>query len=68
LATTSNAAHRYLRLEATLAGTREKDRREHRALLEAVLAKDADEAARLISHHAKETGKEVAQVLREQVA
>jgi DNA-binding GntR family transcriptional regulator len=63
-----DAADRYLRLEATLAGTQEKDRREHRALLKAVLAKDADEAARLISHHVKETGKEVAQVLRERVA
>ncbi len=59
-----DAADRYLRLEATLAGTQEKDQREHRALLEATLAGDADKAARLISQHVTETGTEVAHVLR----
>jgi DNA-binding GntR family transcriptional regulator len=62
-----DAADRYLRLEATLAGTQEKDRREHRALLEATLAGEADKAARLISQHVAETGNEVAHVLRQRV-
>jgi DNA-binding GntR family transcriptional regulator len=59
-----DAADRYLRLEATLAGTQKKDRREHRALLEATLAGDAEKAAHLISQHVTETGNEVADVLR----
>jgi len=60
-----DAADRYLRLEATLAGTQEKDRREHRAILDAILAEKVEEAARLISDHVAETGKEVAKVLRQ---
>ncbi len=62
-----DAADRYLRLEATLAGTQAKDRREHRAILDAVLTGKVEKAARLISHHVAETGKEVAKVLRERL-
>jgi DNA-binding GntR family transcriptional regulator len=59
-----DAADRYLRLEATLAGTVDNDRREHRAILEAALAGDVDTAARLITQHVTETGREMAVLLR----
>jgi DNA-binding GntR family transcriptional regulator len=62
-----DATDRYLRLEATLAGTHEKDLREHRALLEATLARNANDAAHLISQHVIETGSEVARVLRQRL-
>ena len=60
-----DAADRYLRLEATLAGTVDKDRREHRALLEAALAGDVGTATRLMTQHVTETGQEIAVLLRE---
>jgi DNA-binding GntR family transcriptional regulator len=60
-----DAADRYLRLEATLAGTMDKDRREHRAMLEAALAGDVGTATRLMTQHVMETGQEIAVVLRE---
>ncbi|ACI94466.1 transcriptional Regulator, GntR family [Afipia carboxidovorans OM5] len=59
-----DAAGRYLRVEATLAGTMDEDRYEHRSLLEAVLANDVPGATRLIERHLRSTGLEVAEVLR----
>ena len=59
-----DAADRYLRLEATLAGTLDKDRREHRAILDATLAGDVAVATRLIEQHVTETGHEMAVLLR----
>jgi DNA-binding GntR family transcriptional regulator len=58
-----DAADRYLRLEATLAGTQDKDRREHRAILDAALAGDVETAARLMTGHVTETAREMASLL-----
>lgn len=60
-----DAADRYLRLEATLAGTVNKDRREHRAILDAALAGDIETARRLMTEHVTDTGREIAVLLRE---
>lgn len=60
-----DAAERYLRLEATLVGTMDEDRYEHRALLDATLAGDVRGATRLIERHVAGTGIEIAEILRE---
>jgi DNA-binding GntR family transcriptional regulator len=60
-----DAAERYLRLEATLVGTMDEDRYEHRALLEATIAGDVRGATRLIERHVAGTGLEIAELLRE---
>jgi DNA-binding GntR family transcriptional regulator len=60
-----DAAERYLRLEATLVGTMDEDRYEHRALLDATLAGDVRGATRLIERHVAGTGLEIAELLRE---
>jgi DNA-binding GntR family transcriptional regulator len=60
-----DAAARYLRVEATLFGTVDEDRYEHRALLEATLAGDVRGATRLIERHVAGTGSEIAEVLRD---
>ncbi len=60
-----DAAARYLRVEATLVGTVDEDRYEHRALLEATLLGDVRGAARLIERHVAGTGSEIAEVLRD---
>lgn len=60
-----DAAERYLRLEATVAGTLNKDRREHRALLDATLSGDVAGATQLIDQHVAETGRQMAMLLRE---
>jgi DNA-binding GntR family transcriptional regulator len=60
-----DAAERYLRLEATLVGTMDEDRYEHRALLEATIAGDVRCATRLIERHVAGTGLEIAELLRE---
>ncbi len=60
-----DACARYLRVEATLTGTVDEDRYEHRALLEATLAGDVRGAARLIERHIAGTGHEIAEVLRD---
>ncbi len=60
-----DAAARYLRVEATLVGTIDEDRYEHRALLEATLAGDVRGATRLIERHVAGTGSEIAEVLRD---
>lgn len=59
-----DAAERYLRLEATLVGTMDEDRYEHRALLEATIAGDVRGATRLIERHVAGTGLEIAELLR----
>jgi DNA-binding GntR family transcriptional regulator len=59
-----DAAGRYLLVEATLIGTVDEDRYEHRALLEAALAGDVRGAARLVERHVAGTGTEIAEVLR----
>jgi DNA-binding GntR family transcriptional regulator len=59
-----DACARYLRIEATLVETVDKDRYEHRALLEATLAGDVRGATRLIERHVAGTGNEIAEVLR----
>jgi DNA-binding GntR family transcriptional regulator len=60
-----DAAERYLRLEATLVGTMDEDRYEHRALLDATLTGDVRGATRLIERHVAGTGLEIAELLRE---
>ena len=60
-----DAAERYLRLEATVAGIVDKDRREHRALLDATLSGDVTSATLLIDQHVAETGRQMAVILRE---
>jgi DNA-binding GntR family transcriptional regulator len=60
-----DAADRYLRLEATLAGTLDKDRHEHRAILNAAIAGDVETARRLMKEHVTDTGREIAVLLRE---
>lgn len=60
-----DAAERYLRLEATLVGTMDEDRYEHRALLDATLAGDVRGATRLIERHVAGTGREIAELLIE---
>lgn len=59
-----DAAHRCLRLEATLAGTAGKDRREHRAMLDAALTGDIETATHLVMQHVTGTGREIAELLR----
>ena len=59
-----DAAGRYLRVEASLSGTVDEDRYEHRALLDATLAGDVRVATRLIERHISGTGLEVAEHLR----
>jgi DNA-binding GntR family transcriptional regulator len=59
-----DAAERYLRLEATLVGTMDEDRYEHRALLEATITGDVRGATRLIERHVAGTGLEIAELLR----
>lgn len=59
-----DAADRYLRLEATVAGIVDKDKREHRAILDAALAGDSETAAILMALHLGETGREMASLLR----
>lgn len=59
-----DAAERYLRLEATLVGTMDEDRYEHRALLEATVTGDVRGATRLIERHVAGTGLEIAELLR----
>ena len=63
-----DAADRYLRLEATLTGTVDKDRREHRAILDAAIAGDVETAKRLVNQHVTDTGREIAVLLRERGA
>jgi DNA-binding GntR family transcriptional regulator len=63
-----DAADRYLQLEATVAGTQEKDAREHRAILKATLDRDINQAAHLISEHVTDTGNEMARLLRQRSA
>lgn len=60
-----DAAARYLRVEATLVGTVDEDRYEHRALLEATMLGDVRGAMRLIERHVAGTGSEIAEVLRD---
>ena len=60
-----DAAERYLRLEATVAGIVDKDRREHRALLDATLSGDVTTASLLIDQHVAETGRQMAVILRQ---
>jgi DNA-binding GntR family transcriptional regulator len=60
-----DAAARYLRVEATLVGTVDEDRYEHRVLLETTLAGDVRGATRLIERHVAGTGSELAEVLRD---
>lgn len=62
-----DAAERYLRLEATLVGTMDEDRYEHRALLDATLAGDVRGATRLIERHVAGTGREISELLKERV-
>lgn len=59
-----DAAERYLRLEATLVDTIDKDRYEHRALLDATLAGDIRGATKLIERHVAGTGMKLADMLR----
>jgi DNA-binding GntR family transcriptional regulator len=49
-------ADRYLRIAATSLGYTERSHREHRALLEAVEARDADRAARILNAHIMDAG------------
>ncbi len=60
-----DAAQRYLSLEATLSGAIDKDRYDHRALLEATLAGDVRGATRLIERHVLGSGAEIADLLRD---
>ena len=60
-----DAAERYLRLEATLVGTVDKDRQEHRALLDAALTGDVESAHQLIEQHVAGSGLRIATLLRE---
>ena len=60
-----DAAERYLRLEATLVGTVDKDRQEHRALLDAALTGDVESAHQLIEQHVAGSGLRIPTLLRE---
>jgi DNA-binding GntR family transcriptional regulator len=62
-----DAAERYLRLEATIVGTIDEDRYEHRALLDATLAGDIRGATRLIERHVAGTGREISELLTERM-
>lgn len=59
-----DAAERYLRLENAVLDVAEKDRNEHRELLDAAKNRDGERAAEIITRHVGDTGEVLATCLR----